>query len=568
MRIENIEISNFQRISAVNIEAQAPVIVIAGRNEAGKTSLLEAIRIGITGDATRIKLKKDWSEMVRDGAKSGSIAIDAGEAGSATINLKNWKRECNIAAANESSYKVLLDPAQFAAMSSAERRAFLFDISDAKFSGKAVGEKMIARKASPGMVELVLPMLRSGFPAAHDLARDKAKEARGAWKGVTGETYGSAKAEGWEAPKPEFDATLHDKLNIEAANLTTEIESLNSQIGTYKARQKAFDQVDQIEPLQKVVDKEEDYNTLMSEIVGQLRDLDDNAPEKVTDGGIPIVCPHCGGACAMVSGTLIEFQEPTKSARTKWAAHQAKVTQLQADVRELDGKLAGVKQAKQTISAIKAATQGFEEPEDVTGLDTRLAELRNERQNITDDRDEQADNIRLANRADADTAKALAFHEESNSWEAVAEMLAPAGIPGEILLGAIKPFNKALLEVAEATTWADVTLDNEMEIRVGGRLYALASESAKWRADAALAYAIAVITGIKYFALDRIDVLDVQHRATCMMWINSMVKSGTLDGALLVGTFKEPPRLPADVFDTVWLEEGEIYFDQREETFA
>lgn len=563
MRIASIEVSNFQRISAVSIHAQAPVIVIAGHNEAGKSSLLEAIRIAVTGDSTRIKLKKDWSEMLRDGAKGGSIAIDAGEAGSADINLKTWKRECNIDAQNENVLKILLDPAQFSAMSPAERRGFLFHISGATFSGKAVGEKMIARHAPPAMVEEILPMLRSGFPAAHETAKDKAKESRGAWKGVTGEVYGSAKATGWEAEKPECDEDTHNKLAVKVKNTSTEIESLSAEIATYKARQRAYDQLDGIGSLQAVVGKEKDYHTMMSEIVDQIRALEENAPEKAVDGTASLACPHCAGLCSLVSGTLLEYHEPSKKSRDKWAAHNAKLNQLKSDVRELDGKLTEVNQARNRIEALTKATVGFGSPPDYSHQEARLVELRDQRAMLTEQRDHEAELIRRASRADDDTTKADRYHEEVTQWEAVAEMLSPAGIPGEILVGAIKPFNKQLIAVSESTTWPEVTLDNDMEIRVGGRLYALASESAKWRADAALAYAVASITGVKFFALDRVDVLDVQNRATCMMWIHNLLAAGSIDGAILIGTFKEVPRLPESTFHTFWLEEGEIYADEE-----
>lgn len=544
------------------------MIVIAGHNEAGKSSLLEAVRIAMTGDSTRIKLKKDWNEMVRDGAKGGSIAIDAGEAGSATINLKTWKRECNIDAQNENVLKILLDPAQFAAMSPAERRGFLFHISGATFSGKAVGEKMIARHAPAAMVEEILPMLRSGFPAAHDTAKDKAKEAKGAWKGVTGEVYGSAKAVAWAAEKPECDEATHNKLAVKVKNVSTEIEALSAEIGTYKARQKAFDKLEGLGSLQAIVGKEEDFNTLMSEIVDQIRTLEENAPEKAVDGSAALACPHCGGLCSTVSGTLLGYQEPSKQSKNKWTAHTAKLNQLQSDVRELDGKLAEVYQARDRIDAIKKATVGFGAPKDSSELEARLEELRDERTELTQQRDHEAELVRRAARADDDTEKAAKYHEEVAQWESLAQMLAPTGIPGEILVGAIKPFNKQLMAVSEVTTWSEVTLDNDMEIRVGGRLYALASESAKWRADAALAYAVASITGVKFFALDRVDVLDVQHRATCMMWIHNLVTGGAIDGALLIGTFKEAPRLPTATFDTFWLEEGEIYSARQEEAYA
>jgi hypothetical protein len=89
------------------------------------------------------------------------------------------------------------------------------------------------------------------------------------------------------------------------------------------------------------------------------------------------------------------------------------------------------------------------------------------------------------------------------------------------------------------------------------------SESARWRADASLADAIAQLSGLKMFALDRIDVLDIGNRMACLQWLHGMAIKGEIDSVLLFGTFKERPQTP-ETFNTFWIEGGMFSEQERE----
>src|SRR5690606_38738123 len=125
-----------------------------------------------------------------------------------------------------------------------------------QFSGKVVAEKMIDRGASEAKVNEVLPMLRSGFPAAMEAAKDKAKEARGGWKATTGETYGSAKAETWQAEIPESSSKHHAELQNQLEDLNHDIKELATEVGAARAAARAFEALDKIQDLQALADQE------------------------------------------------------------------------------------------------------------------------------------------------------------------------------------------------------------------------------------------------------------------------------------------------------------------------
>ncbi|MDF3086623.1 DNA repair protein, partial [Burkholderia sola] len=93
------------------------------------------------------------------------------------------------------------------------------------------------------------------------------------------------------------------------------------------------------------------------------------------------------------------------------------------------------------------------------------------------------------------------------AYEAIADALAPNGIPADLLSEALTPMNERLVGLAEMSEWADVTITPEMEIFADGRAYALLSESERWRVDAHIAAAISHFSGLKLLVLDRADVL-------------------------------------------------------------
>lgn len=108
-------------------------------------------------------------------------------------------------------------------------------------------------------------------------------------------------------------------------------------------------------------------------------------------------------------------------------------------------------------------------------------------------------------------------HADVQAWEALADDLAPDGIPrgnGQWTRCARSTIGYAPRRPLPAGQ--RVAIDADMQITIGGRAYALGSESVCWRADAAIADAVAVLSGVKVLVIDRMDVLDLPNRATFM----------------------------------------------------
>lgn len=72
MRIIKLEAENLKRLRAVEITPDGDVVVIAGRNAQGKTSVLDAIALALGGGAAA----KGTSKPIRDGEDTATVVLD------------------------------------------------------------------------------------------------------------------------------------------------------------------------------------------------------------------------------------------------------------------------------------------------------------------------------------------------------------------------------------------------------------------------------------------------------------------------------------------------------------
>ncbi|WP_185268915.1 hypothetical protein [Halopseudomonas xiamenensis] len=155
-------------------------------------------------------------------------------------------------------------------------------------------------------------------------------------------------------------------------------------------------------------------------------------------------------------------------------------------------------------------------------------------------------------------AEAAEYHAEVQRWTAIAEALAPTGIPSQILADAITPMNELLADLSARAGWKQASISTEIEVEYDGRLYGLLSESEQWRVDTLLAVAIAKLSGIGLVALDRFDVLEPASRPQALKLLIGATRDGMLEQAFMAGTMKAPmARVPPGV-QQVWVEGGVI----------
>jgi hypothetical protein len=568
MKITAIKTSNFIGARDVDVKITKPICLFAGKNFSGKSSLQEAVRMALTGESVRVSLKKDYGRLITEGQTVGYAVVEHDGQQSA-ITLPNGAHEHTGNDRLPAGLPYVLDAQRFSSLSANERRAFLFGLMNLRTDGPAVIERMLAKCCSATKTDEIGPHLRAGFDAAHKEAQDRAREAKAAWRATTGETYGSVKAATWKANKPAHDGNRVRLAREELARVADQIEHGAAELAVMQSA--ATRQAQQSEKAAGLRERAARYASIEAKLrkdEAELQEWQAKVEHEARRGGKQMpaeptyTCPACSAKLRHdhANGALVEFTPPPivypTSEPGKLAEYQRARDLLARSVENDKRDLAAADLAARTLAEIDdARSDPAPAPEEVEAKKAKLAEARKEQTRLagvvkTLEADERAAAI-----ADEKTDLARGLHIDVAQWEEIAAALAPNGIQGEMLGEAIYPINDRLAKSANETEWLRVGIESDMTIDAAGRPYALLSESEKWRADAMIAEAVSILSGVRLLVFDRIDVLDLLGREDLLYWLDGLAAEGEIDTALLFGTLKALPAVSGTI-EAVWIENG------------
>jgi len=577
MKINTIRIQHFLGIQHINLTLDRPVTLFAGRNGSGKSCIAEAVRFALVGEHDREHLKKNFKHMVTEGQKDGLIDLtitdDDETAVGVLVDVASGRRKHSLT--DNQFLPFVLDPNRFASMDVNERRTLLFDLTGCRATGDEVRRRLIEQDCDEKKVERIIPLLRSGFEAAHKEAATMARESKACWRAVTEESYGDKKAETWKAEKPEIDESMAAALNDEPlGKIESSIKAGMERIGSLKTKHNQIkalptaiheltEQVDTIGRLEKTV---EIQASDIKQYQKELKAIKEKA------SGIPAPeafhCPACDAELMFHIDELKLYKfngkECDKEAQEVLPRREEGLRKLQ---RAHGNTIKRLTEARAANAKIKEIEQQIKDApnygKDIAQLQTELSALEGKARALRRKCDEAKAAHRAAEEADQKTRSAAAHHLDVTAWLRVADTLAPDGIPAEILSGALQPVNELLSDSAKITGWKIPLIDGNIEIEADGRPYRLLSESEKWRVDAMIAEAISKLSGLKMIALDRFDVLDLPSRSRLIVWLSKLAQAGEFETCLLFGTLKGlPGKLPEGV-DAHWIENGGIATQQE-----
>lgn len=564
MKLTSLSVQNFLGARAVEVHLTTPVTLFAGKNGAGKSSIQEAVRMALTGEAVRVGLKKDYGQLVTEGAESGFAEVEIDGTVRAFVTLPDGKTTPLTEYVPPTALPYVLDAQRFAKMEPNERRAFLFGLMGLSAGGAEVKKRLLAKGCNDQKVETIMPMLRSGFDAAHKEAQAKARDEKSAWRTITGETYGDKKAATWASEKPTFDAAALADLQQRRAATDAGLAAANQRMGGLQADHKRHAEAAQ--RLAELREKGSRYARIADKLVRDEAELKECEAKVAALKGSAhsqnaLPCPDCGTMLVLKDGELVHaapMAKGTEDDLAKLPEYEKALHLLQSAVANDKRDLADADAAAKAISELEAANGTAPDEAEINAARKHLDDLKAERTATAAKLAGQQDAERQAKQADERTAKALAAHESVLAWIAIADALAPDGIPGEMLAEALTPLNERLTDSSEVAEWADVTVTRDMQVLAGGRPYALLSESEKWRADAMLAEAVAFLSKIKLLVLDRLDVLDMKGREDLIAWLDVLAQDGEINTALIFGTLKALPANLPKTMTAHWLENGVV----------
>lgn len=580
MKLTSINIIGYLAIKHLELKLTRPIQLICGENGVGKSAVRDGLELAMTGNLSRIELRKDAAELVHDDAKASACGVtELLESGDERIYGTTITRSGKIVETREvqpdAALECVLNAQRFADMDEKARRKFLFKLMRISLTPAAISERLLARGLDATKVDIVKTMLTNGFDAGAEDARTRATQAKGSWRVVTGETYGAVKAVKWAAQMPEGDPSLEDPSLLAATIdqlrlLDDKIAAANQAVGAIRQKRQAHAEAQA--KLPELRERAADIDRIKAKLEVDRQNLADvqakvdnakaaAAPAKIQAGTTALACPCCAAMLTMRDGKLVEWVAPT-------------ALETDAEALALPGYLRSLEMCQRTVanterslaeaeSAQREAKLLEEMPEldaaEAEGLAKAAAEVA-----VLEERRKKAEWTRDACKAARDavaaaekkTADAAKYHADVTQWEAIAEALGPNGIQAEVLAAALAPLNKRMEQSSVDACWPVVSMGDDMMLRFGGRPYYIISKSQQWRVKAVFAEAVSHISGKKLLVLDEMDILQISARSQLLGWLDTIVRLGELDTAIVCATLKGRPAGMLNTIQVTWIADG------------
>lgn len=558
-------IRSFRGIVAAELEIK-PVVLIAGKNHQGKSSIAQAVAAALTKQPVpffqsakpdkELFNKTDTKQLVNDsvGAKEGGIRLEDGESRiqigwpGQEVTIKGEPPACSKVAAGLVTPIDMgdVDRANFftdVLKSAPSKEDFLLALANAKYPVQG-NEKALA--AIWESIDV------SGWDAVHKRFREDGTKAKGAWERVAGIKYGSEKAANF---KPAgYDDTLEDQT----------LEQLAEAVAN--ARQKVEDLVSneavadgEIARLAEGANREAELTARIDTAkaaVAKAKAAYQKAEETLKPLRAPHVfaCQHCGGMNKITfqPGGTFTIEPSTLTDKDMKALDQQRAIaskqheeankaygDAQNELRTLQAEFKAVAGSTLRLEQAKASKGGV----DGEAVASARDELRTH------------EGLYLAKRT-YDEAKSL--HDDVVKNQIIIDVLEASGLRREKLQQRLTMLNTVLQGYCKTANYAIVKLTPELEVTLGNRHYVFLSDSEKYFCRAMIQVAAAVYEGSNIVVLDGADILDSPSRNGLFVLLKSLAPAFH---AVICMTFGKPDTVPdlekAGMGKTYWIEAGQ-----------
>ncbi len=499
-----ISVRDYRGCARADIEL-APLALIAGNNEAGKSSLAQAVRAGLTGQAIPIPgvAKKDAKLLVREGAETGRVHVKDDDGQDAGIE---WPKCAVFGDRKSSDFAVGLR--HLFDLDEKERANVLAGYINSKPTVEDLHAAMEDAQYTQKSIDQVWSSVNGpeGWDGTHKKAKEHGTTLKGKWEAATGEKYGSQKAEGWKPQNYPNTVNTPDPRGGLEAELNAAKRELERVVGLAAVAKADIDALREkasgIAALEvQEVAKKKVKDKLSAEFDEWTRKRYPILPQ------MPMQCPKCDTALSLAAGG--------QSLQPAVAVTAADVTTAKQAIEEHRQSLQAAKLAFET--AYDAHTAVCTELRAANTAKTELAGLKDAGGEIA-----TGDQLTAARTAvDAaqkalnayDAATTAAFcHTQIVKNAALVDILAPDGLRKRKLAAGLAAFNDYLAIACQGAKWPAVRLDENLSPHYGTRPVWSASASGQWRARVVVQMVMAKMDGSQAVVIDEADILDQKGR--------------------------------------------------------
>lgn len=528
----NVTINNFRGLASASLNINK-ICLLAGPNEAGKTSASQAFAAALTGDPVPIAgvKKTQVGMLVRSGTANGSVELMT-EAGTSNIQWPSAKVRSVGQPPQASPFAVGLQ--SIVTMDEKERVKTLTEYLKATPTKEDLEAQLKNIKLSPLHITQLWDLIQAnGWDNAAAQIKEKGAILKGRWQQATGEGYGSKKAESWIPEGYDNDLMGQSEETLQAIVTDTRdaLEAAISSDAVDGSRRADLEAVAGLLPVRKIdaiaaaADKiDPAFQHQLGECEGFIASINNNKEKLVKqlaetpspDQAKGMCCPNCKTELEVKAGSLHAITgqlsaEEIASRKELIDGLKSKIEKITGDIQkhmEAAAKIRKVISDAQTALTVKisecnrlvaeseAAAKELEKPAapastvSVDDCRTTLAQAE----------------IRL--KAYRAKSKADLLHVAIGENAELLAKIAPEGIRGDVLIKALKRFNDILAPICKAASWKPVTLESDFMPTYGGTIYLLLSESAKFRVRTILQMGLAILDKSQALIIDAADILD------------------------------------------------------------
>lgn len=571
----NVTISNYRGLASASLDLSR-ICLLAGPNEAGKTSAAQALTAALTGEPIPVPgVKKTQAGMlVRSGNANGSVEL-ASESGTSNIQWPSAKVKSEGSAPWSSHFATGLQT--IVTMDEKERVKVLTGYLKAAPTRADLDAKLIPLGLTASETEKIwLRIEQLGWDGTLKHYEQQRAQLKGQWMEVTGEQYGSKKAESWipEGYEQGLESQSEDKLKAIVTDARDALEAAIAADAVDDSKRADLEALAALLPARKIDLLAAENATVDPTMSHQLTECEEmiksisgkrdglnkefgQLPKATQAVGMP--CPHCNTilqvkadkldiAAVLSEGEISKRQTDIDELTNKISklngavnSHMEASARIRKQIADEEGKrLAKIAECKKLVAESEAAEKELRTPVKTSSgvsIDTCRRTLAAAELNL---------------KAFTSKIKADRHHKHINAMEMMIGQITPDGIRGDVLVRALKGFNDSIAPFCKAAGWRPVTLEADFMPTMGGTIYLLLSESAKFRVRVALQIGLALIDKSQALVIDAADILDKAGR-------NGLFKAVKLSGipALITMTIDGKELVPnlgkAGIGSSYWL---------------
>lgn len=570
-KLERLHVQNLGPIKEAVIDGRAPVTLLLGPNEAGKSTLLEALQVLYFGARGGIDVK-DNAALTRDGERGWKITatIDGAEL-SGTRSSRPTREQLSAVLGDARVFRAIAESGSFLTMTPEKRRELLADLSSTGTEQLAL---TLEKEEAPG--EIVNAVrdghLKRALAGVVDLRR-AADTILKQLKALAEAAVEDVVVETKQGPKPISTIPM-DKVDQVIRTLTNARDEALRALAAREAGSRALQAAEEakvelanlsaevawtegdesaLHALARRIEDERTKTAAASLTIANASKSIDTLTALRTKGG---ECPLCrsklstGDAEAHLTAEINRLVGEVNEARKVQKAGADIATELEgtrktkAAQRETAREQRSVRNRLENIIVAAEKLGAPPAPEhDPKALQEELDRL----MAMRDKRRDYETALAARKRAAGTIGGQQARRDQLARWEALVD---PSAMDDEG--GSLQRLNAHLDDYSTALFGApSVRLTTGYELKVQDRAPGLSSTSAAIRAGFVCSLAIAAVSGVGMAFLDQFEAMDAANRKKLLGLVKRLVVEDVV-GTVLIAAVKDEPKAGAKLPWLAW----------------